>query len=157
MTYLIDGHNLIPKMPGLSLQAEDDEMQLIQVLQEFCRLSRKQVEIHFDNAPAGQPRARSYGTILVRFARAGQTADQTIRDHLVRLGRTARNWTVVSSDHSVQASARAARARVLTSEEFSAQVTQTLRASSIPPEPGTASAISPEEVDDWLDLFGGDK
>ena len=38
MPYLIDGHNLIPKVAGLSLKAVDDEMQLIELLQEFCRI-----------------------------------------------------------------------------------------------------------------------
>ncbi|MBP1702274.1 MAG: hypothetical protein H6Q38_1381, partial [Chloroflexi bacterium] len=41
MPYIVDGHNLIPKIPGLSLRAIDDEMQLIELLQEFCRVQRK--------------------------------------------------------------------------------------------------------------------
>ena len=36
MPYLIDGHNLIPKL-GLRLESLDDEMELIAILQEFCR------------------------------------------------------------------------------------------------------------------------
>ena len=43
MPYLIDGHNLIPKL-GLRLDSLDDEEQLIPRLQEFCRLRRAQVE-----------------------------------------------------------------------------------------------------------------
>lgn len=155
MPYLIDGHNLIPKIRGLSLGAEDDEMQLIQLLQEFCRLSRKQVEVHFDNAPQGQPRARTYGTILARFARSGQTADQTIRDQLVRLGKAARNWTVVSSDHQVQASARAARAQPLSSEAFAGLLEETLQGGDGSGRASGDADLSSEEIDDWLDLFGG--
>ncbi len=157
MPYLIDGHNLIPKIAGLSLEAADDEMQLILLLQEFCRLSRKQVEVHFDHAPAGQPRARTYGTVLARFARSGQTADQTIRDHLVRQERSARNWTVVSSDRSVQASARAARAQVLSSEEFASLLLNTLQAPDQPASTKADKPLSADEIDDWLDLFGGEK
>ena len=41
MPYLIDGHNLIPKL-GLRLDLPDDEMQLIGILQEFCRLQTAQ-------------------------------------------------------------------------------------------------------------------
>ena len=59
MPLIIDGHNLIPKIPGLSLQAIDDETQLVELLGEYCRLSRRQVEVFFDNAPPGVPRARS--------------------------------------------------------------------------------------------------
>ncbi len=106
MPYLIDGHNLIPKIPGLSLQAEDDEQQLITLLLEFCRLQRKQVEVYFDNAPPGGVRARNFGNVIARFVRQGSTADQAIRQRLERLGRAARNWTVVSSDLAVQTEAR---------------------------------------------------
>ena len=35
MSYLIDGHNLIPKIPGLTLRQMDDENELIEILQRF--------------------------------------------------------------------------------------------------------------------------
>jgi hypothetical protein len=40
MPYLIDGHNLIPKL-GLRLDSMDDEQELIAILQEYARLERK--------------------------------------------------------------------------------------------------------------------
>ena len=40
MPYLIDGHNLIPKL-GLRLDSVDDEMELVAILQEFCRLLKE--------------------------------------------------------------------------------------------------------------------
>jgi predicted RNA-binding protein with PIN domain len=157
MPYLIDGHNLIPKIPGMDLGAVDDEMQLIEMLQEFCRRRRKQAEVYFDNAPPGQPRARNYGVVIARFARAGLSADALIRVHLQRLGRSARNWTVVSSDHQVQASARAARAQFVSSEVFARDMLVALR--EAPPEPDAEGEVdmSSEELDDWLALFGGEK
>ena len=124
MPYLIDGHNLIPKIAGLSLGDIDDEMQLVEQLQEFCRLQRKQVEIHFDNAPAGQPRVRIFGPVTAHFTRAGKSADQSIRSTLTRLGRAARNWTVVSSDRGVQAPAQARPKHG--AETFAALLRQTL-------------------------------
>jgi len=157
MPYLIDGHNLIPKIPGMDLGAVDDESQLIEMLQEFCRRRRKKAEVYFDNAPAGQPRARNYGLVIARFARAGVSADTLIQAHLQRLGGAARNWTVVSSDQQVQASARAARAQSVSSEAFAREVITALR--ETPSEPGAESEakISPKEIDDWLALFGGDQ
>src|SRR5512141_2224967 len=118
MPYIIDGHNLIPKIPGLALDAVDDEAQLIVLLQDYCRLARKEAEVFFDNAPAGQPRARNFGLVIARFVRQGTTADQAIRRRLGRLEREARNWTVVSSDLEVQAAARSARAHFISSEAF---------------------------------------
>ena len=46
MPYLIDGHNLIPRL-GLRLDSMDDEMELIAILQEFYRTERRQVEVFF--------------------------------------------------------------------------------------------------------------
>src|SRR4030066_2207710 len=133
MPLIIDGHNLIPKIPGLTLQAIDDETQLVELLGEYCRRSRRQVEVFFDNAPPGVPRARSFGRVTARFVRAGGPADQSIREKLVRLGKAARNWTVVSSDHQIQAAARAARATVLSAEAFAQELQKPLAAP--PPKP----------------------
>lgn len=159
MPYIIDGHNLIPKTPGLDLASADDEIQLIELVQEYCRLRRKRAEIYFDNAPPGQPRARHYGQVLARFVRAGQTADDAIRARLLRLGAEARNWAVVSSDQQVQLAARAARAQSITSDEFARLLTDTIREGDGPPATDTKSALGADEVQEWLDLFssGGDR
>jgi predicted RNA-binding protein with PIN domain len=156
MPYIIDGHNLIPKIPGMSLQDIDDEIQLVNLLQEFCRIRRKQVEVYFDNAPPGSPGARNYGRVVARFVRQGWTADQAIQTKLKRLGGEARNWTVVSSDGEVQANARTARAKILTAEVFAQQVFEALgdtAESYLEPE----SDLSPEEVEDWMQIFGIDE
>jgi hypothetical protein len=156
MPYIIDGHNLIPKIPGMSLQDIDDEIQLVNLLQEFCRIRRKQVEVYFDNAPPGSPGARNFGRVVARFVRQGGTADQAIQMKLKRLGGEARNWTVVSSDGEVQANARTARAKILTAEVFAKQVFEALgdtADSYLEPE----SDLSPEEVEDWMQIFGIDE
>ncbi len=156
MPYLIDGHNLIPKIPGLSLRAVDDEIQLIELLQEFCRRQRKQVEVYFDNAPPDGVRARSYGMVTARFVRAGTTADAAIHNRLSKLGRTARNWTVVSSDQVVQNSAHAAQAQFISSETFARLLVQSL--DDLGKDAGTNKEVklSDAELDDWLDLFNSD-
>lgn len=157
MAYIIDGHNLIPKIPGLSLEAVDDEEQLILLLQEFCRRTQKKVEVYFDNAPPGQSRSRTYGIVTARFVRSGSTADEAIRSRLARMGRSARNWTVVSSDHEVQVSAQSARARSITSEEFAALLLRSLSDSTPDSSKGQEYPLSPEEVEDWIELFRKDK
>ena len=153
MPYLIDGHNLIPKVPGLQLGSADDEMQLVELLQEFCRLSRKQVEVYFDQAAPGQSGKRALGTVSVYFVAAGRTADQAINQRLEKLGRSARNWVVVSSDRSVQISARHAGAQVLASEAFARLLGETLSQAGSKASDKTGSDLSPEEVEEWLALF----
>jgi len=151
MPYIIDGHNLIPKIPGLRLDAPDDEQQLVSLLQEFCRLSRKQVDVYFDNAAPGEVSRRSLRTVGVHFVRPGRTADEAIRARLFKMGRSARSWTVVSSDQSVQASARQAGATILASEGFASLLMSTLSGSS--QKKSSDISMSAEEVDEWLKLF----
>ena len=89
MPYLIDGHNLIPKL-GLHLDSVDDEMELITILQEFCRLERKQVEVFFDGAPTPHAGTRKLGAVTAHFVRLGTTADNAIRIRLKNLGKSAK-------------------------------------------------------------------
>ncbi len=159
MPYLIDGHNLIPKIPGLSLQAIDDEVQLMKRLKVFCRQHRKRVDVYFDNAPVGQSRTRKFGSVTAHFVRQGMTADAAIYARLRSLKRSARNWTVVSSDREVQAAARAANAQVISSEVFAQELEQPAKEEiSVPsgPESDANLALSQEEIDGWLRLFGAD-
>ena len=151
MPYLVDGHNLIPKV-GLRLDSFDDELELVAILQEFSRLHRKQVEVYFDGAPADQAGTRSLGAVKAHFVRAGTTADAAITKRLKKLGRAAKNWTVVSSDRQVQTEARAVRAEVLSSDEFARLLQQTPRGEAS--KPAADRKVSPAEVDEWLKIFG---
>src|SRR3989304_123344 len=117
MPYLIDGHNLIPKL-GLRLDAMNDEMELVAILQEFARLKRQKVEVYFDGAPALHTGTRSLGTVRAHFIRLGQTADHAIRDRLNKMGKSAKNLIVVSSDREVQNAARINQAQFISSGEF---------------------------------------
>ena len=150
MPYLIDGHNLIPKV-GLRLDSPDDEMELAVILQEFARLKRQQVEVYFDGAPIGYDGSRKLGTIRAHFVKLGQTADNAIRARLNNLAKDARNWIVVSSDREVQSAARVVHAQFISSEEF----VKILRSavSSAPQKNTVDKSLSPAEVDEWLRIF----
>ncbi len=150
MPYLIDGHNLIPKL-GLRLDAMDDELELVSRLQEFCRLRRAQVEVYFDGAPPGQAATRKAGAVTAHFVRQGSSADAAIEIRLTRLGKSARNWTVVSSDRRVQQAARAVHAGVLSSEEFAREMSGTKAMGS--DQLKNEAALAPDEVEEWLDIF----
>lgn len=155
MNYLIDGHNLIPHIPDLSLEAIDDEKDLIHLLQEFCRVRpRTHIHVYFDNAPAGAPPERRYGPVTAHFVPSRTTADNAIAVHIQRLGRAARNWTVVSSDRQVQAAARAQGASVKTSSAFSAELKRALRTHATKKDKRDLP-LSTEEVDEWLQIFRG--
>jgi predicted RNA-binding protein with PIN domain len=149
MPYLVDGHNLIPKM-GLHLDSIDDELELIAILQEFCRLERKQVEVYFDGAPTPQTGTRKYGIVTVHFVSTKTTADNAIRNRLKKMGKSARNWTVVTSDHRVQLEARAVQAEFISSDSFAGMLKQ---ARNSAPKSADERKLSHQEVEDWLKLF----
>jgi predicted RNA-binding protein with PIN domain len=149
MPYLIDGHNLIPKL-GLRLDSPDDELELIEILQEFSRLSRRESEVYFDGAPVGQAGTKKFGMVTAHFVRLGTTADSAIKARLKKLARAARNWIVISSDHEIQNAASAAHATVTSSEAFAGQLKKlknTVR------KPTGERDLTSEEIDAWLKLF----
>lgn len=150
MPFLIDGHNLIPKL-GLRLDEPDDELELVRLLQDFARIRRQQVEVYFDGAPAGQAGMRKLGRIKAHFVRLGQSADAAIRKRLETMGKEAKNWVVVSSDHEVQSAARIHQAGFIRSEEFVRQIRSALTADAKQTNEG--QTISAQEVAEWMKLF----
>ena len=151
MLILIDGHNLIPKVPGMSLADPDDENQLISLLQSYCRARRNSVEVYFDRAPLGQAGKRGHGQVTAIFVRDGITADEAIMARLKALGKRAKNVKVVSSDRQVQAAVRGAHARLVTSEEFSHELQVIMEETpSIDPR---NRLLSDEELTEWETLF----
>jgi len=149
MPYLIDGHNLIPKL-GLRLDSVDDEMELIAILQEFYKRDRKPIDVYFDGAPAAHAGSRKLGAITAHFVRLGTTADNAIRLRLKSLGKSARNWTVVSSDRRVQIEAKDVHAEVISSDSFAVMLKQA-RASA--PKGDPDRKLSENEIDEWMRLF----
>jgi uncharacterized protein len=152
MNYLIDGHNLIPKLPGLDLRTIDDEIRLVELLQDYCRRSRNRAEVYFDNAPIGHSGARKYGLVTAHFIPQGRIADDAIRARLNMLGREARNWSVVSSDQRVQRDARAVHAQVVSSDEFARMLLGNRDHSGATEKPADA-ILSESELAAWMAEF----
>ena len=158
MPLLIDGHNLIPNIPGLHLSDPDDELRLVEMLQTYVRTQQRgPVECYFDKAPAGFPRSQRMGAIQVQFAPPGKTADAEIEARLAQLGNQARNWVVVSADQRVRRAARAAGARDLSSEAFAQELLSALKRANEPVKPRLEKPedrkLSSDEVEQWLDMF----
>ena len=155
MQYLVDGHNLIPKA-GLRLDAPDDEMDLVTILQQFGGRARAAVEVYVDGAPPGQARTTHWGIVVAHFVPLGTTADDAIKARLLQLGRAAPDWTVVSSDREIQQAARKARAKVMSAETFARQLTALALRRDRRASPASSRAVPPltdEEIRRWLDEF----
>jgi len=149
---LIDGHNLIPKIRGLTLSMVDDEMALIQILSEYARLTRRKLEVYFDKAPIDKAGTRKFGSITAHFVREGTTADEVIILRIRKMGPKARNVKVISSDQHILRQVQACQAETLTSDVFAKEIEKVLAASpgGGKPDPEKMSAM---EIENWLNLF----
>lgn len=151
MQFIIDGHNLIPHISGLSLSDLDDEQSLIDLLIPYLRAKKSRAMVFFDRAAPGQAGQRNFGLVKAVFVHEGQSADSAIEAYVRQLGGASRTHTLVSSDRMVQAAARSHHATILTSQEFSLQLERFYE--ELPLDDPAGRELSPEEVQQWQDLF----
>lgn len=162
MHYLIDGHNVIAKMPNISLADPGDEVKLVLRLKSWAAAGRnRRVTVIFDGGlPGGRAPRLSSSTVTVLFAPPGKTADSLLIRHIRRV-KNPPEYTLVSSDRQVIAAAEAKRMRYWRAEEFA----EWLAAQSDrhrPQKPATTSPtsereephLSESEIEEWLELFG---
>ena len=151
MPFLIDGHNLIPHLAGLSLDDPQDERLLVERLRLFAARSKRRITVYFDRRAPGAGRGLTSGTVTVHFVAHPSTADDAIRRHLDRLRGEARNWTVVSSDNEVRRSAEHAGARWLSAQAFGRLLSAGRRAETEDEKPEVPA--DPKEIAKWEALF----
>ncbi len=153
MAYLIDGHNLIGKMHGLSLSDPEDELKLAARLQAFAQRARQLITIVFDPGGNYAPQRRqTAGEVRVTYARPGDSADRVIIS-LARQARHKGSLTVVTSDRAVTSAVRAEGVAVITSEAFVALM-QPPAAEEEDEDAQRANArVSDAEVTAWMKEF----
>ena len=155
MRYLVDGHNLIPKTGNISLQEMNDEQRLLDLLNQFARIARIQVEVFFDKAPAGFARTTRIGNIQTHFIQSGSSADFAIIDAVRKLGALAAQVTVVTSDREIQSRIIKSGCKILTSEEFVRLIESKLTSQNR--DISEQRALTEEEIQGWLNEFNQSK
>jgi hypothetical protein len=156
MPLIIDGHNLIPHIPNLTLSDINDEIKLIRILQEYANQRRSVVEVYFDKAPASKARIEEHGKVLAHFVHQDSTADQAIKGRIRQLGRQSKNWTVVSSDREILAEAKSHQCRIKSSSDFAGELLQEPAPSPTKEKKEADPEVSSQDVDYWLDQFSED-
>jgi predicted RNA-binding protein with PIN domain len=157
MFLIIDGHNLIPKIPGLNLSDLDDEPRLAEMIREYCRRKRARAELFFDGGLPGFAQPAKGGAVHIHVITKSSTADRAIIDFFMQKGHNSRNYTLVSSDHYVQNQSRNLGATVISSEQFAQELTQTLLQPEARSNSGAEHPLSKAEVDEWLEIFAKEK
>jgi predicted RNA-binding protein with PIN domain len=151
LAILIDGHNLIGHLHTISLQDPDDEEKLARLLASYRARTGKAVTVVFDPGTLfSLSETRRYAGVQVVFAPQGSSADAVIARR-VKKSRDPRHWLVVTSDHQLSTTVARLGARVQSAQAFAHELA--------PGQPDRDSADwrqvppSPDEVDDWLNLF----
>ena len=151
MPILIDGHNLIGKLPSLSLEEPDDEMRLVGMLLSYQARTGKAVTVVFDPGGAHSlAQTHAHGRVKVVFARHGGNADRIIESR-VQQSRNASEWLVVTSDRELADTVARQGARVRSAGTFAAELGAPR---DVAPEWKDAPP-SADEVDAWLAEFEG--
>ncbi len=154
MIYLIDGHNLIPKLKGISLQDIDDEEQLVLRMQVFLKQKKGKVEIYFDGTPHGFGHTIHRGKITIQFVAKPSSADAAIISRISNLTKDASNFTVVSSDRRILSEAKAQGIKTILSENFAGTMENAkaqLLSEDAPIEEND------DDRDEWMRLFNRGK
>lgn len=147
MPYIIDGHNLIPRIIGLNLDDLDDELALIDLLEGHFRRIRKKAVVFFDRGQPGESAELHRGFVQVRFVHPPMIADRAITDYLKSKRGAAKNYMVVSSDREVMEAAENLGARVLTSEKFAQVIYSRIT------DPISEKRKQSDDLDFWLEVF----
>ena len=153
MNVLIDGHNLIGQMPGISLADPDDEAKLVLLLRSYAlRKRNRQLVVIFDKGVYGHPQSLNGYGVICHFARSPQDADAQLIQRINALTRP-RDWVLVSSDRVVTRAAQSRGVRVIDARTFAAQLAApTKRAAA--PEQKPDIRLSENEIKEWLREFG---
>ncbi|MBC8099340.1 MAG: NYN domain-containing protein [Armatimonadetes bacterium] len=151
MTYLIDGHNLIGRLPDIDLDDPNDEALLVRKLNGFCARTGRRCVVIFDHGLPGGKSRLSTSQVMVIFAPHTSNADRLMIAR-IRGVENPKEWTVVSSDREVLNVAQQRKIEVLKSFEFAALLRR-----PITEKPGMDVAVdirlSPLEVEAWLQIF----
>ena len=151
MPILIDGHNLIGRLPGISLQDPDDEEKLARLLSSYHSRTGKAIAVIFDPGGAfALRRRRRLGGVEIEFAPHGSSADKVIQRRVQR-ARNPGEWQVITSDRELAEAVGRLGARVQSAEAFASNMATPADA---PPD-WRETPPPPDEVDSWLALFEG--
>jgi uncharacterized protein len=160
LIYLIDGHNLIGRLPDIDLADPNDEAILIERLRRWSAASRKRrLLVIFDaGLPGGHSREFSGGPVQVLFASSSSSADAMLLARIDAAHNPA-EYTLVSDDRRIVQRARERRMPVESAADFAGRLpgeggpSEPAAAPAEKPDPG---AMSQRELEEWLRFFDED-
>ncbi len=149
MPYLIDGHNLIPKTPGLSLDDPHDEAKLVALVRRHCMRERRKATIIFDGGLPGGVSNLSNSDVTVVFASDRHASADDLILNRIATEKNPAGLIVVTSDQRLAEAARARRMTVRPSGEFA----RALKPGASAKKTEKESGLSGDDVDEWEKFF----
>lgn len=124
LTYIIDGNNLIGKIPLLmNLQKKDrhaSREKLVYMLDRYFIKKKVNVTLHLDGHPANKINSSKMKIVYSE----NQTADEKIKKQISQ-SKSPRNMMVVTSDSNLAQFAKVCSSTVVSSEQFSSEMSKT--------------------------------
>lgn len=155
MSYLIDGNNLIGRLPEIDPEAPDARMQLLRWLAAFRNRpgqKARRLTVVFDGAPEPNfPDGSVFQGVHIIYSLPNSTADARIKQK-VEQHKDRRGLTVVTSDRELYNYVRACGAQAITCEQFVERL-WTAVASSDSDEKEEVH-LDAQEIDQWMRYFG---
>jgi predicted RNA-binding protein with PIN domain len=154
MHFLVDGHNLIGRMPEIGLHDPDDEAKLVDLLHRFVlRHARHQVTVVFDGSTYRHVRLRDPERVRTIFARSPIDADSRLIEMIGACSNPA-GYTLVSADRAVIAAAVTYGVKVLPPAEFRTMLNTPAPSRGRHHQPRPEPKQPRAAVDEWLQIFG---
>ncbi len=121
--YIIDGNNLIGKIPQIwSLQKKDKQasrVKLVSLLQLYFSKKNVNVSLHFDGFASD---AIPSGKLKIKYSN-NKIADVKIKEE-IDLSRNSKLVAIISSDHNIQNYAKVNSCTIIKSEDFVKQLSK---------------------------------
>jgi len=152
MQYLIDGHNLIGKLPDINLDDPNDEAKLVQKLIGFSARTKNRCTVVFDHGIPGGVSRMSNRNVKVIFSSTNSNADKVMIDRIYKQ-KNPKDWFVVSGDNEVLSVARRRRIQVLTSSQFVDLLQRPAPLDKPDVDEAVDVHLTEDEVDEWMTLF----
>ena len=145
--YIIDGNNVIGKIPDLfKLQKSDKQRsreQLVYLLQKYFQNKKINLTLHFDgyaNTPLSLPK----GKIIYS---ENKLADSLIKENIEKI-KNRKNIILITSDNELRNFGKACGCTIISSKDFGTTIT---KGNSVDEEKSRTEEIN--DVEEWKRIF----
>ena len=147
--YIIDGNNVIGKIPELFRIQKNDKQrpreQLVYLLQRYFRNKKINLTLHFDGF-ANTQLSLSKGKIVYSENRQ---ADSLIKENIERIVNR-KNIILVTSDNELKNFGKACGCSIISSKDFGVMLTQ-----SSSPDEEKSRTEEINDIEEWKRIFSG--